>query len=60
MTIWCAIMASYLVLTASKIDTAWTQVVLALVGVIGVYVGGETWVKKYLDPNSSTRGRKDE
>jgi hypothetical protein len=36
------------------------QVVLALVAVVASFVLGETWVKKYLDPNSALRGRNDE
>lgn len=47
-------------LHARDIDVAWVQVSLALTAIVAVYVGAETWIKKYLDPDSALQKRKEE
>ena len=47
-------------LNAEKIDASWVQVALALTAIVAVFIGWETWAKKYLDPDSSLNKRKEE
>ena len=60
LTVWAASLDSWLALNAEKIDVAWVQVALALTAIVAVYIGGETWAKKYLDPDSALNKRKEE
>lgn len=60
LTVWAAVLDSWLVLNAEKIDASWVQVALALTAIVAVFIGGETWAKKYLDPDSSLNKRKEE
>lgn len=45
---------------ARELDVAWVQVSLALTAIVAVYVSAETWIKKYLDPDSALQKRKEE
>ena len=49
---WAAIVTTAIVIV--PIPESMT-VASILAGIVGIYVGGETWVKKYLDPGSAYR-----